>query len=126
MLGMEPSGTLCSSIWASTAARMRLGGGATFRLCSASVSQLMKSWREFWKSVARANASSSFACGSGEGEKERKKHSAEGESSDPQTEAAFVSLQQEPHRPGPGTRPACQGEGAAVKATAFSVNKNGP
>lgn len=36
-----------------------------FRLCSASVSQLMKSWREFWKSVARARASSSFACTEG-------------------------------------------------------------
>lgn len=95
---MEPLGTLCSSIWASTAARMRLGGGAMFRLCSARVSQLMKSWREFWKSVARANASSSFACGRGGREKERKKHNREGESSDVQTEAAFVSLQQEPHR----------------------------
>lgn len=70
---MEPLGTLCSSIWASTAARMRLGGGAMFRLCSARVSQLMKSCREFWKSVARANASSSFACGSGEGEKREEK-----------------------------------------------------
>lgn len=95
---MEPLGTLCSSIWASTAARMRLGGGAMFRLCSAKVSQLMKSCREFWKSVARANASSSFACGRGGREKERKKHNREGESSDVQTEAAFVSLQQEPHR----------------------------
>lgn len=77
---------------------MRLGGGAMFRLCSARVSQLMKSCREFWKSVARANASSSFACGRGGREKERKKHNREGESSDVQTEAAFVSLQQEPHR----------------------------
>lgn len=97
-----------------------------FRLCSARVSQLMKSWREFWKSVARANASSSFACGSGEGEKEEKKHNMEGESSDVQTEAAFVSLQQEPHRPSPRTPLVCQGEGAAVKGKAFSPNKNGP
>lgn len=69
-LGAGSTGTLCSSIWASTALRIRLAGGAMFKLCSASVSQLMKSWREFWKSVARASASSSFACRSGEGEKE--------------------------------------------------------
>lgn len=75
-----------------------------FKLCSASVSQLMKSWREFWKSVARASASSSFACRSGEGEKEagEKKHNTEGESSRSgvsQTEAAFVSLPKHPsHR----------------------------
>lgn len=59
-------------------------------------------------------------------EKERKKHNTEGESSDLQTEAAFVSLQQEPQRPGPGTPLLCQGEGAAVKGKAFSPNKNGP
>lgn len=59
--------TLCSSIWASTALRMRLAGGAMLRLCSARVSQLMKSCREFWKSVARARASSSFACHGEEG-----------------------------------------------------------
>lgn len=81
-----------------------------FRLCSASVSQLMKSWREFWKSVARARASSSFACRSGEGEKE-------GEKTKPQDGglglrirgsadrgglcvAAETSLEQEPHQPG--------------------------
>lgn len=64
-----------------------------FRLCSASVSQLMKSCREFWKSVARARASSSFACSSGEGGGE--KTNTEGESSRSvvsQTRAGFVSL----------------------------------
>lgn len=54
--------TLCSSIWNKTVSKMRLGREATFRVCSAWVSQLMKSWRELWKSTAKARASSSFTC----------------------------------------------------------------
>ena len=52
--------TLCSSIWERTVFRIRLGGEAMFKLCSARVSQLINSCREFWNSVARLRASSSF------------------------------------------------------------------
>lgn len=52
--------TLCSSIWERTVFRIRLGGEAMFKFCSASVSQLINSCREFWNSVARLRASSSF------------------------------------------------------------------
>lgn len=52
--------TLCSSIWERTVFRIRLGGEAMFKFCSARVSQLINSCREFWNSVARLRASSSF------------------------------------------------------------------
>lgn len=52
--------TLCSSIWERTVFKIRLGGEAMFKLCSARVSQLINSCREFWNSVARLRASSSF------------------------------------------------------------------
>lgn len=52
--------TLCSSICDRTVFRIRLGGEAMFKFCSASVSQLINSCREFWNSVARLRASSSF------------------------------------------------------------------
>lgn len=42
--------------------RMREAGETMFSVCSAWVSQLMKSCRELWKSVARVKASSSFTC----------------------------------------------------------------
>lgn len=54
--------TLCSSIWKSTVSSKRLGGWAIFRVCSACVNQLIVSWREDWKPVAKATASSNFAC----------------------------------------------------------------
>lgn len=54
--------TLCSSIWNKMVSKIRLGREATFKVCSAWVSQLMKSWRELWKSMAKCRASSNFVC----------------------------------------------------------------
>lgn len=48
--------------------RMREAGETVFSVCSACVSQLMKSCRELWKSVASSNASSSLTCDGRQGE----------------------------------------------------------
>lgn len=54
--------TLCSSIWNKTVSKIRLGREAAVRVCSACVSQLMKSWSELWNSIAKLRASSSLVC----------------------------------------------------------------
>lgn len=54
--------TLCSSIWKTMVSRMREAGETMLSVCSAWVSQLMKSCKELWKSVASLSASSSLTC----------------------------------------------------------------
>ena len=53
--------------------RMREAGEAIVRVCSACVSQLMKSCSELWKSVAMARASSNFTCNEAKRERERER-----------------------------------------------------
>lgn len=56
----KANSTLCSSIWNMMVSRMSEAGETMLMVCSAWVSQLMKSCRELWKSVASFKASSSF------------------------------------------------------------------